>query len=81
MCIRDSFTPAGQVEKVHVDVVIPVLHGLWGEDGTVQGLSLIHIWTPIPCRRWTQPLRPCPQSLPATIWWPRALLFLSLIHI
>ena len=22
------FTPAGQVEKVHVDVVIPVLHGL-----------------------------------------------------
>ena len=32
------FTPAGQVEKVRVDVVIPVLHGLWGEDGTVQGL-------------------------------------------
>ena len=32
------FTPAGQVEKVHVDVVIPVLHGRWGEDGTVQGL-------------------------------------------
>ena len=32
------FTPAGQVEKVHVDVVVPVLHGLWGEDGTVQGL-------------------------------------------
>ena len=32
------FTPAGQVEKIHVDVVIPVLHGLWGEDGTVQGL-------------------------------------------
>ena len=32
------FTPAGQVEKVHVDVVIPCLHGLWGEDGTVQGL-------------------------------------------
>ena len=39
MCIRDSlFTPEGHVEKVHVDVVIPVLHGLWGEDGTVQGL-------------------------------------------
>ena len=37
------FTPEGHVEKVHVDVVIPVLHGLWGEDGTVQGLSLIHI--------------------------------------
>ena len=32
------FTPAGQVEKIHVDVVVPVLHGLWGEDGTVQGL-------------------------------------------
>ena len=32
------FTPEGCVEKVHVDVVIPVLHGLWGEDGTVQGL-------------------------------------------
>lgn len=31
--------------------------------------------TPIPCRRWTQPLRPCPQSPPATIWWPHALLF------
>ena len=32
------FTPDGRVEKVHLDVVIPVLHGLWGEDGTVQGL-------------------------------------------
>ena len=32
------FTPAGHVEKLHIDVVIPVLHGLWGEDGTVQGL-------------------------------------------
>ena len=32
------FTPEGQVEKIHVDGVIPVLHGLWGEDGTVQGL-------------------------------------------
>ncbi len=32
------FTPTGQVEKIHVDVVIPVLHGLWGEDGTLQGL-------------------------------------------
>lgn len=26
------------VEKVHVDVIFPVLHGLYGEDGTVQGL-------------------------------------------
>ena len=32
------FAPTGQVEKLNVDVVIPVLHGLWGEDGTVQGL-------------------------------------------
>ena len=32
------FTPEGHVEKIYVDVVIPVLHGLWGEDGTVQGL-------------------------------------------
>ena len=32
------FTPEGHVEKLHIDVVIPVLHGLWGEDGTVQGL-------------------------------------------
>ena len=28
----------GKVEKVPVDVVFPVLHGLYGEDGTVQGL-------------------------------------------
>lgn len=27
-----------KVEKIRVDVVFPVLHGLWGEDGTVQGL-------------------------------------------
>lgn len=27
-----------QVERIHVDVVFPVLHGLYGEDGTVQGL-------------------------------------------
>ncbi len=27
-----------KVEKLPVDVVFPVLHGLWGEDGTVQGL-------------------------------------------
>ena len=35
---HDPVHPEGHVEKVHVDVVIPVLHGLWGEDGTVQGL-------------------------------------------
>ena len=28
----------GSVEKVFIDVAIPALHGLWGEDGTVQGL-------------------------------------------
>ena len=32
------FTPAGHVEKLRIDVVVPVLHGLWGEDGTIQGL-------------------------------------------
>ena len=32
------FTPSGQVEKLRLDVVVPMLHGLWGEDGTVQGL-------------------------------------------
>ena len=28
----------GHLEKVRVDLVFPVLHGLFGEDGTVQGL-------------------------------------------
>ena len=32
------FTPAGQGAKLPEDVVLPPLHGLWGEDGTVQGL-------------------------------------------
>ncbi|MBQ7859713.1 MAG: D-alanine--D-alanine ligase [Faecalibacterium sp.] len=32
------FHTDGQVEKRRLDVVIPALHGLWGEDGTVQGL-------------------------------------------
>jgi len=27
-----------QIERVHIDVVFPVLHGLFGEDGTIQGL-------------------------------------------
>lgn len=30
-------SPAG-VEEVHIDVIFPVLHGLYGEDGTIQGL-------------------------------------------
>ena len=26
------------VEKIQVDVIFPVLHGMYGEDGTIQGL-------------------------------------------
>jgi D-alanine-D-alanine ligase len=32
------FMEEGKTEKVCIDVVFPVLHGLYGEDGTVQGL-------------------------------------------
>lgn len=32
------FEPDGGVSRIYVDVVFPVLHGLYGEDGTVQGL-------------------------------------------
>lgn len=28
----------GSVKEIPVDVIIPVLHGAWGEDGTIQGL-------------------------------------------
>ena len=36
-------TPAG-MSKVHIDLIFPVLHGLYGEDGTVQGIfALSHI--------------------------------------
>lgn len=28
----------GEYKELHVDVVFPVLHGLYGEDGTIQGL-------------------------------------------
>ena len=32
------------VEKIHIDVIFPVLHGEYGEDGTIQGLfELAHI--------------------------------------
>ena len=34
---------AATVMKLKPDVVFPALHGPPGEDGTVQGLSLIHI--------------------------------------
>lgn len=34
----------GKVDSLHVDVVFPVLHGMNGEDGTIQGLfELAHI--------------------------------------
>jgi len=32
------FNEDGKVEKLTLDVVFPVLHGLYGEDGTIQGL-------------------------------------------
>lgn len=28
----------GKAEKIHIDVIYPVLHGKYGEDGTIQGL-------------------------------------------
>ena len=28
----------GSFEKIYIDAAIPALHGMWGEDGTVQGL-------------------------------------------
>ena len=31
-------TPDGTMEKIHVDVLFPALHGKNGEDGTIQGL-------------------------------------------
>ena len=27
-----------KIKKIPVDVIFPVLHGKWGEDGTIQGL-------------------------------------------
>ena len=33
----------GAFENIALDAVFPVLHGTCGEDGTIQGLSLIHI--------------------------------------
>lgn len=32
------FHEGGAIEKLGIDVVFPVLHGLYGEDGTIQGL-------------------------------------------
>ena len=34
----DQGSEASQVKSLHLDVVIPVLHGPYGEDGTIQGL-------------------------------------------
>ncbi len=28
----------GRIKEIPVDVIFPVLHGKWGEDGTIQGL-------------------------------------------
>lgn len=36
--VSASAPPVGIQEALDVDVVFPVLHGPWGEDGTVQGL-------------------------------------------
>lgn len=33
-----ALSPDGRTETIRLDVVFPVLHGLYGEDGTVQGL-------------------------------------------
>ena len=33
----------GRAELVRIDICAPVMHGKNGEDGTIQGLSLIHI--------------------------------------
>ena len=41
-----TFFPDGTVEKTPIDCVFPVLHGIGGEDGTVQGLCRL---AGIPC--------------------------------
>jgi len=33
-----KFLPDGKCEKIHIDVAYPMLHGKFGEDGTIQGL-------------------------------------------
>jgi D-alanine-D-alanine ligase len=35
---RDSDLPAATVTGLHLDVIFPMLHGPYGEDGTIQGL-------------------------------------------
>ena len=38
------FNSDGMTEKIGIDIVFPVLHGLYGEDGTIQGLfEMAHI--------------------------------------
>lgn len=34
----DSYEDSVYVESIHIDVAFPALHGLFGEDGTIQGL-------------------------------------------
>ena len=31
-------TQSGSIQPVHLDVIVPILHGTYGEDGTIQGL-------------------------------------------
>lgn len=57
-------------ERVPVDVVFPVLHGLYGEDGTVQGLlelAKIPMWA-VACWHPRFPWINCSPRLSWTIW-------------
>lgn len=40
--VDDAASPVDIAHALDVDVVFPVLHGPWGEDGTVQGLLEMH---------------------------------------
>ena len=39
---KDKPTQNPPLELIQADVVFPILHGAWGEDGTVQGLLELH---------------------------------------
>lgn len=41
-----KFLPGGGYEKIHIDAAFPMLHGKYGEDGTIQGLFAL---AGIPC--------------------------------
>jgi D-alanine-D-alanine ligase len=36
--VTDSPQPQAAIKPLHVDIIFPVLHGTFGEDGTIQGL-------------------------------------------